>query len=297
MIRSFDELLKFVEKLPSRKVVIPGADTNSAVEAAIMAKKMNIADFLLIGDKAKIIELIKKNDNSMTEEFEYIAEKDDVLCVEKGVKAVLEGKADVILKGRTATSVLMKGILNKSSGLAQGGIMSDVFIYETEEKLIMMSDGGIVINPGVKEKVAMIRNAVQVAHALGNTSPKVALLAAVEVVNPKMQATLDAAEIVEMNKNGEIKDCIVDGPFALDMAISREAARIKGVNSPVAGDADILIMPNIESGNVFGKAITYYGKLRVAHVLIGAKVPVLITSRADDAMTKMLSIALGNICV
>jgi len=258
---------------------------------------MNIADFLLIGDKAEIIELIKKIDNSMTKEFEYISEKDDILCVKKGVKAVLEGRADVILKGRTATSVLMKGILDKSTGLAQGGIMSDVFIYETEEKLIMMSDGGIVINPGVKEKVAMIRNAVQVAHALGNPSPKVALLAAVEVVNPKMQATLDAAEIVEMNKNGDFKDCIIDGPFALDMAISREAARIKGVNSPVAGDADILIMPNIESGNVFGKAITYYGKLRVAHVLIGAKVPVLITSRADDAMTKMLSIALGNICV
>jgi len=174
--------------------------------------------------------------------------------------------------------------------------MSDVFIYETSERLILMSDGGIVLNPGVKEKLGLIDNAVKVAHALENEEPAVAMLAAVEVVNPKMQATLDAAEIAEMSRKGEIKNCIVDGPFALDMAISEEAARIKGVESPVAGKADILIMPNIESGNVLGKSITYYGKMRVGHVVMGSKVPVLVTSRADDAMTKLLSIALGIIC-
>ena len=269
MIRNFNELLDRVVALPSKHVVIPGADTASAVKAAIMAHKRNIADFLLIGDVKKIKQLILEIDESLIDQFEYIDEKDDVLCVEKGVNAVMEGKAEVILKGRTATSTLMKGILDKSAGLNSGGVMSDVFVYETDKKLIMMSDGGIVINPGVKEKTAMVNNAVKVAQALGIKLPKVALLAAVEVVNPKMQATLDAAEVVELNRRGEIKDCIVDGPFALDMAISREAARIKGVDSPVAGEADILIMPNIESGNVFGKSITYYGKLRVAHVTYG----------------------------
>ncbi len=296
MIRNFEELLDRVESMPSKEVVIPGADTESAVKAAILAHKKNLADFLLIGDINKIQKLILEIDETMIDKFDYIDEKDDDLCVEKGVRAILEGRAEVILKGRTATSTLMKGVLNKSAGLNTGGVMSDVFVYETDEKLIMMSDGGIVINPGVKEKTAMINNAVKVAHALGNLLPKVALLAAVEVVNSKMQATVDAAEVKELYERGEIKDCIVDGPFALDIAISKEAAQIKGFNSPVAGNADILIMPNIESGNVFGKSITYYAKLRVAHMLMGAKVPVLITSRADDAQTKMLSIALGNIC-
>ena len=296
MIRSFDELLDKVKALPSKRVVIPGADTQAAIKAAILAKKQNIADFLLIGDVEKINELISEIDETMLDQFDYIDEKDDVLCVKKGVQVVIDGKADVILKGRTATSVLMKGVLEKDAGLNLGGVMSDVFIYETENKLILMSDGGIVIDPGVKEKAAMVKNAVQVAHSLGNTMPKVALLAAIEVVNPKMQATIDAAEVAEMNKRGEIAGCIVDGPLALDLAISKEAAQIKGIESAVAGDADILIMPNIESGNVLGKSITYYGKLRVAHVLMGAKVPVLITSRADDATTKLLSIALGNIC-
>ena len=296
MIRNFEELLDQVELMPSKEVVIPGADTESAVKAAILAHKKNLADFLLIGDINKIQKLILEIDEAMIDKFDYIDERDDDLCVEKGVRAILEGRAEVILKGRTATSTLMRGVLNKSAGLNTGGVMSDVFVYETDEQLILTSDGGLVINPGVKEKTAMINNAVKVAHALGNPLPKVALLAAVEVVNSKMQATVDAAEVKELYERGEIKDCIVDGPFALDIAISKEAAQIKGFNSPVAGNADILIMPNIESGNVFGKSITYYAKLRVAHMLMGAKVPVLITSRADDAQTKMLSIALGNIC-
>jgi len=296
MIRSFDELIAKVKKLPSKEVVIPGAHTSSAVEAAIMAKKEEIADFLLIGNVAVIKEYIKQIDASMIDQFDYLEAADDEACVREGVAAVREGKADLILKGKTATSTLMKGVLNKESGLNLGHMMSDVFIYETSERLILMSDGGIVLNPGVKEKLGLIDNAVKVAHALENEEPAVAMLAAVEVVNPKMQATLDAAEIAEMSRKGEIKNCIVDGPFALDMAISEEAARIKGVESPVAGKADILIMPNIESGNVLGKSITYYGKMRVGHVVMGSKVPVLVTSRADDAMTKLLSIALGIIC-
>jgi phosphate butyryltransferase len=296
MIRSFDELLNKVRALPSKEVVIPGADTKAAVQAAILAKKEKIADFLLIGDVDKIHELISEIDKTMIDQFDYLNETDDVLCVQEGVKAIQEGIAEVILKGRTATSVVMKGVLNKSSGLNLGGVVSDVFVYETGKKLILMSDGGIVIDPGIKEKAAMIRNAVQVAHALGIPNPKVAVLAAVEVVNPKMQATVDAAGLVEMNKRGEIEGCIVEGPLALDIAISKEAAQIKGFDTPVAGEADILIMPNIESGNIFGKGIYYYAKFRIAHVLMGAKVPILVTSRADEATTKLLSIALGNIC-
>jgi len=296
MIKSFSELIDIVKALPSKRVVIPGAHTSSAVEAAIMAKKEEIADFLLIGDKEKISQLITQIDRTMLDKFKYINEKDDVLCVKRAVKAVHEGEADLILKGKTSTKILMNGVLDKEDGLNLGGVIGDVLVFETKDRLTLMSDGGIVLYPGVKEKIALINNAVKVANALGNSKPKVALLAAVEVVNPKMQATIDAAAIAEMSMNGEIGNCIVEGPHALDIAISEKAADIKGINTPVAGKADILIVPNIESGNVFGKALTYYANLQVAHVVMGTKVPVLITSRADDAITKLHSIALGIIC-
>jgi len=294
MIRSFSELTDKVKAMPSKRVVIPGADSSSIVEAAIMAKKSNIADFLLIGDKQKILQLISKIDDSMTDKFEYINEKDDALCVKKAVKSVHEGKADLVLKGKTSTKILMKGVLDKDDGLNKGGVISDILVIETKKRLTLMSDGGIVLNPGVKEKVALINNAVKVGHALGNSKPKVALLSAVEVVNPKIQSTVDAAEITEMNAKGEITGCIVEGPLALDIAISAKSAAIKGINTPVAGKADILIVPNIESGNIFGKALTYYAELQVAHVVMGTEVPVLITSRADDAITKLHHVSVYN---
>jgi phosphate butyryltransferase len=297
MIRSFNELMLKVKEKPSRRVVIPGADAKSAIYAATLAKMENIADFLLIGDKAEIKLLIKEIESEMIDVFEIIDETDPDECVKKAVESIHQGKADLILKGKITTSQLMKGVLDKQCGLQTGSILSDVFIFETKERLTLMTDGGIVLYPGVKEKVALINNAVAVAHSLGNPNPKVAILAAVEVVNPKMQPTLDAAVLEQMNDRGQIKGCIVDGPFALDNAISKEAARIKNIKSPVAGDADILIMPNIEAGNIFGKAMTYYAKFSVAHVVMGATAPILITSRADDAWAKLYSIALGIMCV
>ncbi|OQY09233.1 MAG: hypothetical protein B6I29_03865, partial [Marinitoga sp. 4572_148] len=157
----------------------------------------------------------------------------------------------------------------------------------------LMSDGGINLYPGVEEKISIINNAVKVAHALNNNKPKVALLAAVEVVNPKMPATVDANIITERYKKNQIDDCIVEGPLAFDGAVSKMAAKAKGIKSEVGGDADVLIVPNIEAGNIFGKALTYYCNYRVTHVVMGAKVPIIIASRVDTAETKMLSIALG----
>lgn len=296
MVRNFDELMIKVKKMTSKRVVIPDATNSSSIGAAILGKKENIAEFLLIGDKKKIEALIKEKDPEMLNAFEIIDEADPQSCVNKAVEAVHQGKADLILKGKTATSQLMKGVLNKTNGLQTGNVLSDVFIFEARDRITLMTDGGIILYPGIKEKIAIINNAVKVAHCLDCPIPKVAMLCAVEVVNPKMPPTVDASIIAQMSKRGQIKDCIVDGPFALDNAIDKEAAKIKGVDSPVAGAADVLIVPTIEAGNIFGKALTYYAKVQVAHVVMGAKVPILITSRADDSITKLHSIALGIVC-
>jgi phosphate butyryltransferase len=296
MIKSFDELIQRVKGCPTKKVAIPGADTESAIQAAISAKRENIADFLLIGNKNNILSLIESIDKEMRDSFEIIDESDLDSAVQKAVDAIHKGKADLILKGKTSTSQLMKGCLDKDRGLQTGRLLSDVFVFETDERLTLMSDGGIVLYPDLQQKVAIVENAVAVAHHLENPNPKVAILSAVETPNLKMPSTLDAALLAQMNKRGQIKGCIVDGPFALDNAVSKKAAKIKGIESPVAGDADVLIVPSIEAGNIFGKTLTYYAHLRVAHVVMGAKAPILITSRADTAEVKLHSIALGIIC-
>ncbi|MEA2104307.1 MAG: bifunctional enoyl-CoA hydratase/phosphate acetyltransferase [Candidatus Cloacimonadota bacterium] len=296
MIKSFDELMDRVKSLPIKKVAVPGAAAKSVIKAACLAKKNRIADFLLVGNENEIRNLIIEEEKSMLDKFDIIDESDPVESVKAAVRGIHEGRADLLLKGKITTSQLMRGVLDKKNGLKTGSILSDVFIFESPDRLTLMTDGGVVLYPELKEKIALINNSVKVAHHLGNPEPKVALLAAIEVPNPKMPPTMDAPLLAKMNERGQIKGCIVDGPFALDNAISEAAAQIKGVDSPVAGKADILIMPNIEAGNIFGKAMTYYAHFRVAHVIMGAKVPILITSRADDAETKLLSIALGIIC-
>ena len=229
MIRNFKELLAKAKDMPSKRVVIPDATNSSSVGAAILGKKEDIAEFLLIGDETKIKALINEKDPTFIDAFEIIDEKDPQMCVNKAVEAVHQGKADLILKGKTATSQLMKGVLNKETGLATGNVLSDVFIFEARDRITLMTDGGIILYPEVKEKIAIINNAVKVAHSLDCPLPKVALLCAVEVVNPKMPPTVDASIIAKMSKRGQIKGCIVDGPFALDNAIDEDAARINNL--------------------------------------------------------------------
>lgn len=295
MIKNFDELLQKLKKNPEKKtVVIAAAQTESAIEAAVMAKKEELANSLLVGDKTVIEKIITEK----FPEFQGVFEIEDTgtdmakACA-KAVEAIHQRKAQIILKGKADTALLLKAVLDKEKGLSTGEVMSDVLAYETEEKLILMSDGGIVLYPDLKEKISIVKNAVKVAHSLDNPNPKVALLAAVEVVNPKMQCTLDAAMITKMNHRKQITGCTIDGPLAFDNAINMEAAQIKGIESPVAGQADVLIVPNIEAGNIFGKSLTYCAKYRVAHVVMGTKAPILIASRADNAETKMLCMAMG----
>ncbi len=293
-MRNFEELLNTLKEKDNKTVVIAAAHTPSAIEAAVLAKKENFADSLLTGNEAWIRKHIEENYADFKDSFEIIDTGEDLPAACKAaVKAVNDQKGHLILKGKCDTAMMLKAVLDKDNGLRTGNILSDVLVYETPEKLVLMTDGGINLYPEVKEKISIVNNAVAVGHAMGIEVPKVAMLAAVEVVNPKMQCTLDAALISKMNQRGQIKGCIVEGPLAFDNAINEDAAKLKGIKSEVAGKADILVAPNIEAGNIFGKTLTYYCNYRVAHVVMGAKVPILIASRADTAETKMLSMALG----
>ncbi|HHV37319.1 MAG TPA: bifunctional enoyl-CoA hydratase/phosphate acetyltransferase [Candidatus Cloacimonetes bacterium] len=294
MIKNFDELLTKLKAAKRGTAVIAAAQTPSVLDAAILAKDQTLAESILVGDKKEILELLDEMAPHHKDSFEIIDTGQDlVLAAKTAVALAREGKADLILKGKTETSTLLRAVLDRETGLRTSEVISDVLAYEHPDGLKLMTDGGINLLPDLSEKISIIKNAVQVAHSLGNPNPKVALLSAVEAVNPKMQSTIDAALIAKMNERGQIKGCTIEGPLAFDNAVDIAAAKLKNLHSPVAGVADIMIVPNIEAGNIYGKMLTYYCKYKVAHVVMGTKVPILIPSRADDGETKMLCMALG----
>jgi len=201
----------------------------------------------------------------------------------------------IVMKGLVSTSIVLKAILDKEIGLRTGNVLSHVAVFEIEgyDRLFIITDAAMNIAPDLQQKAQIIENSVQVAKALDMDLPKVALICAVEKVNSKMQATLDAEELVKMEHEGKITDCELGGPFALDNAISIEAAKHKGIDDPIAGNADILMVPYIEAGNVLYKSIVYFAKARNAGIVVGAKAPIVLTSRADSHEAKLNSIALG----
>jgi phosphotransacetylase len=220
-------------------------------------------------------------------------------ALESAIDLIRKGTGDILMKGSVDTSTMMKAALREESGLRTGRLLSDIFVLEYPErngnKFVMITDGGMTLAPDLKNKMELIRNAVDVAHALGNSTPRVAVLSATEFVLPNLPSTLDAAALSKMNERGQITGCIVDGPFALDNAISAEAAREKGIRSEVAGRAEILLAANIESANSLAKSTTYFAGLPLAHVIVGARIPILIPSRADKKEARLSSIALGMI--
>lgn len=296
MIKNFDELIQKV-KGTSKTIAVVSAHQEAVLSAVIEVKKRRIANSILIGDSKAISEILDELGEDPAS-FEIIDEKEPTKAVSISASLVKNGEADVILKGKIDTTTLMRGVLAKESGLRTGRLLSDVFVFEypeknSESKLVLMSDGGVVLNPTLEQKIEIIKNAVEVAIKFGIESPKVALLSATELVIEDLKSTIDAIKIKQLNLEGEITNCIIDGPFALDLAISEESAIEKGVKSEVAGKADILIVPNIESGNILGKSLTYFAHYKIGHVISGAKAPILIPSRADKMEAKLNSIALG----
>lgn len=270
---------------------------DDALAAVCAARDRNLVNGVLVGDAARIRVLAEKDGLSL-DGIEIVDEKTDDLAVEKSVKMVSGGDADLLMKGLVKTATLLKSVLNKEWGLRAGSLLSHLFLQEITVmggRIFGLTDGGMNMYPDLQTKVGIIENAVECYHKIGVACPMIAALAAVEVVNPDMACTLDAAALAKMSDRGQIKGCVVDGPFALDNAVSEEAAKTKGIRSPVAGNADILLVPNIECGNLVGKVMTYLAKERGAGVVLGARKPIVLTSRFDSMETKLLSIALGAV--
>lgn len=270
---------------------------DDALEAVVRARREGIVNTVLIGDGDKIRRLADQDGLDLSG-LEIVEEKDDEGAAERSVKMVSSGEADLLMKGLVKTSSLLKAILNKEWGLRTGSLLSHLFLFEIptlSRRVIGLSDGGMNTYPDLNAKAKIIENAVACYHKIGVPQPRIAALAAVEAVNPAMQATIDAAALAKMNERGQIRGCIVDGPLALDNAVSEEAARIKGLNSPVAGNAHMLLVPDIESGNFVGKVLLYMTGGKGAGLVLGARKPIVLTSRFDSMETKLLSIALGSV--
>ena len=296
MSKSFEELISKANQKTLKKVSVSNAQDEPVLQAVKAAKEQNIATAILVGDEAKIREIAASIDMDLTD-FEIINEPDTEAAALKAVELVHNGEADILLKGLLETKTFLKSVLNKEVGLRTGKMLSHVCVFEIEgiDRLLFFTDVAFNTYPTLADKVNIINNAVEVAHACGIECPKVAPLCAVETVNPKMQPTVDADNLTKMYEGGDFKGCQIYGPLSMDLAIDPEAAVHKGVTNPVAGHADILLFPNIDAGNITYKILVRTEKVKIGNVLVGTSAPVVLTSRSDDFQTKLNSIALATV--
>ncbi len=297
MITSFEGLISRVKECDKKKLAVAVAQDDAVLEAVAAARDQGIADAILVGDKAKIEAIAAEIQVDLTG-FEIIDEPDVQKAALTAVKLAHDGVADMYMKGLIDTKSFLKSILNKEVGLRTGKPLSHVAVFDVEgiEQLLFLTDVAFMTYPTLEDKAHIIANTVEVAHACGLECPKVAPLAAVEVVNPKMPATVDAAELTKMNEEGKITGCIVDGPLSMDLAIDPEAARHKGATGrKIVGDADILLFPDIHAGNLVYKTLVHTAKVENGCILTGTKVPAILNSRSDSFQTKVNSIALAAV--
>jgi phosphate butyryltransferase len=293
-IKTFAELLEAARARGRKRVAVAAGHQSEVMLAGLDAEMAGLADVILVGDGDKIGQIAAEEsfDISRMEVIDVSQPHDAAWQV---MKLVSEGKADIAMKGKVETSDFLRAALNKELGLRMGRLYTHVAAFEIPgfDRLIFISDAGVIVAPDLEQKVQIVQNAIDVAHAMQIDLPRVAILAATEVVNPKVPTTLDAANLSKMADRGQIQGGLVDGPLALDNAISPESARIKGIKSEVAGYADILIAPDIEAGNVLAKAITYFAQGKMAGVVVGARCPLILPSRSDTREAKLVSLALG----
>jgi len=294
MLRNFEEIIKSAQLKGPKTIAVAVAQDLEVMLAIKNAKDLGIADAILVGNEEEIMQIAQDNHIDMND-FTILGQKDNCKACRMAVQLVSDGEAQVLMKGMVDTSIILKAVLDKKNGLKTDNVLSHVAVADIEgyDRLFYITDAAMNIAPDLNTKKQIIENGVQVANALGNENPKVACVCAVEKVNPKMQVTIDAAELVKMNEAGELKGCIVAGPLALDNAISLQASRHKGIINPVAGHADILLMPFIEAGNMLYKAIVFFARGKLAGIIVGAKAPIVLTSRADSDIAKLNSIAIG----
>ena len=295
MIRSFKELIEKVQNgEPQTLSVAVAQDADVLLSVWNAYQNRIIQGAYLVGNEKEIRDIAKEQGIDLSK-FEIVNEEEKPEACATAIKLVREGKASLPMKGFVDTSVALKALLNKDYGLRTGNLICHVGLMEVAgfDRMFLLSDSAMTIAPTLEQKVDLIKACTQIAHAMGNDNPKVAVLCAVEKVNPKMPATLDAAELTRMNEEGEITGCMVKGPLAMDNAVSVEAARHKGIDHPVAGNADILITPDIEAGNILNKSMEYFAKCEKAGCIMGAAKPMVLTSRASSDTSKMNSIALA----
>jgi len=296
-----ETLIEKSSQIKNHTVAVAAAEDVEVIEAVTNAMDRNLANFILFGDEEKIKNIIDSHHHKEKggKKLTIVHVESNDSAANLAVKAVYEKKADVLMKGNIPTNLLLKAVLNKEFGLRTGNVLSHVAFFEIpgHDRFTIITDAGMNIAPDLEQKAQIINNAVSLAKSIGIEVPKVASIAAVEVVNPVMQATIDAAALTMMNRRGQITGCIVDGPLGLDNAVSSLAAEHKGIHSEVAGRADILLVPTIEVGNVLYKSLIYFANAKVGAVIAGAKAPIVLTSRADSAESKLYSLALALCCV
>ncbi len=297
MAKNFDEILAQVKACSKKKVSVAVAQDENVLEAVKVAKEQGIADSVLVGD-ADQIKAIADSIGMNLNDYEVIDVKDVTEAALTAVKLVHDGKADMYMKGLIDTKGFLKSVLDKEVGLRTGKPLSHVCVFDVKgfDHLLFLTDVAFIPYPTLEDKVNIIKNTVEICEACGVPNPKVAPLAAVEVVNPKMPATVEAAELTRMNDEGEITGCIVDGPLSMDLATCPEAAKHKGATGrKIVGDADVLLFPDIHAGNITYKAMVHTADLVNGNLITGTKAPVILTSRSDSVEVKVNSLALGAV--
>jgi len=293
-MNSLDQILEKATHKQSRRIAVAAANDEHVLEALKKTFGLDIVEPVLIGDESEIIKISDRIGFSL-ENIKIIDIPDPQLACEKAVHEIREGNAEILMKGLVPTASLLKAVLNKENGLRKSPVLSHFALFQTSHyhKLIGITDAAMNISPDLSEKISIIENAAGIMRAIGLSTPKIAVLGPLETVNEKIPATLDAALLTQMNRRNQIKRCLIDGPLALDNAVSTEATRLKNIDSEVAGDADVLVAPDLNSGNILYKSLIFLSDGLSAAIITGARVPIVLTSRADSEKSKLYSIALA----
>ncbi len=293
-MKTFKELIEKAKSAPTCRLSVAEAADTTVLEAVESARKEGIIEPILVGNKGDIEAALKKL-NIAPKDYTIVEPKGDSTAAKTAVKLITDGEATLLMKGLLPTAEILREVLNKENKLNLGKTLSHVAVFQHPkyDRFIFVTDAGLNIAPDLNQKKDIVQNAIDMAVKLGVENPIAAIVCAVEMVNPAMPATIDAAALVKMNERGAIKNGRVEGPLALDNAVSVEAAEHKGIKSPLAGRADILVAPDIEAGNILYKSLIFFGQAVTAGLIVGAKTPVVLTSRADSAESKLYSIALG----
>lgn len=292
MITRFEQVFEKIKEHPKKQIAVAVAHDKTVLEAVIKAEELNITDYILVGDKSKILAIAEESSLNIKENKVY-DEPNKIKAVATAVELVRTNRADILMKGFVNTDDFLRGVLDRDKGLRTGKIMSHVYVLESSalNRMLFVTDGSVNIYPDLDTKCSIILNSIYLANIFDIEDPKVAVTTAIELANPKMPSTIDAAVLAKMSQRGQFSGKIIDGPLALDNAISPWAAKHKGIGGPVAGKADVIVVPSIEAGNMLCKAHVYLTGGNLAGVVIGASAPIVLTSRADTAQSKLNSIA------